>query len=157
MNDLLHFSSRRLGRIHSKKQESRPDHKPRGLWVSVGEAWAEWCLAESYCTSQLTVLNHVTLAGDAKILRLKTGYDLDRFTGEYGAPMYAGGEPYIEWSKVAEKYDGIIIAPYIWSRRHDLSWYYSWDVASGCVWNADAIASIEGIELESQVDTVNGC
>jgi hypothetical protein len=50
----------------------------------------------------------------------------------------------IEWRKVAERFDGIIIAPYIWQRRLDLesSWYYSWDCASGCIWNASAVREI---------------
>ena len=42
-------------------------------------------------------------------------------------------------------YQGIIIAPYLWTRRHHEStgWYYSWDCASGVIWDARAIAELK--------------
>ena len=41
----------------------------------------------------------------------------------------------IDWRKVAKKYDGIEINPMIYElRMMALSWYYGWDVASGCIW-----------------------
>jgi len=57
----------------------------------------------------------------------------------------------INWPAVAEKYDGIIIAPYIWQRRlsdnPDHFWYYGWDCASGCIWNTEVIEEIHTKEL----------
>ncbi|QBI98814.1 hypothetical protein SEA_BOBBY_184 [Mycobacterium phage Bobby] len=50
---------------------------------------------------------------------------------------------WIDWGKVAADYGGIIIAPYQWSRRMDPHWYYTWDCASGCIWNLEAIESLE--------------
>ena len=46
-----------------------------------------------------------------------------------------------DWAKVASHYDGIEICPYIESRRN-MTWYYGWDVASGCVWNASGIKEL---------------
>ena len=54
---------------------------------------------------------------------------------------------FIDWPKVAERYDGIIIAPYQWSRRLDgPMWYYGWDCASGCVWRARAVLELKSME-----------
>ena len=50
----------------------------------------------------------------------------------------------IDWNRVAKKYQGIIITPYIWERRltTTCTWYYGWDVASGCIWDNKAIKEI---------------
>lgn len=42
----------------------------------------------------------------------------------------------MNWTKVAEKYSGIEVCPYVNDKNipFDLSWYNNWDVASGCVW-----------------------
>lgn len=41
----------------------------------------------------------------------------------------------IDWKKVANEYDGIEINPMIYKLRlMGLSWYYTWDVAGGCIW-----------------------
>lgn len=57
-----------------------------------------------------------------------------------------------DWIDVASRYSGIEIAPYQWKRRIHPStfWYYTWDCASGCIWDLSAIKKFEvarGIEL----------
>lgn len=53
------------------------------------------------------------------------------------------GHDHINWPMVADRYQGIVIAPYLWSRRMDGGlWYYGWDCASGCIWDAAAVASV---------------
>ena len=59
----------------------------------------------------------------------------------------------IAWEKVAAKYDGLIITPYIWQRRMELNWYYTWDCASGCIWNVRAIKDIRLIETVESKET----
>jgi len=120
-------------------------YKPRGLWVSddtCEQNWRSWCEGESFGLDRLTHVHDVTIAASANILRLCCAYDIDDFTRVYrdGGETHAG----INWLKVAAKYDGIIITPYIWSRRldGDAFWYYGWDCASGCIWNSSAVAAI---------------
>lgn len=55
-----------------------------------------------------------------------------------GMPRYE----YIDWASVCRAYQGIVISPYFWSRRMGPMWYYSWDCASGVIWDADAIESV---------------
>jgi hypothetical protein len=105
----------------------------------------------------MTSPRRIHLAERANILRLGSPAALDVFTAEYGGapPIYRAldqrfGERtmMIDWRRVASVYDGIIIAPYQWSRRLDggARWYYGWDCASGCIWNATAIARVEHLE-----------
>ena len=46
--------------------------------------------------------------------------------------------------------DGIIIAPYQWYCRMTVDWYYTWDCASGCIWNLDAIESVNAVTAVTQ-------
>ncbi len=50
--------------------------------------------------------------------------------------------------QVAKLYQGIIIAPYCYSIRldNDCFWYYPWDCASGCIWDATAIAALVPVQ-----------
>jgi hypothetical protein len=55
---------------------------------------------------------------------------------------------WIAWDRLRERYQGLIVTPYIWERRltmgngPDAMWYYFWDCASGCIWDPAAIASV---------------
>jgi len=151
---LLHYSSKPIAAVRSTVQRAG-DNKPRGLWLSVeGEGdWREWCEAESYGDPSKQLCYVTTLAPRAKVLRLATPAAVLRFAKRYACDPFmgpmAGHTMYarlsIDWASVAAKYDGIIIAPYHWTLRHDrrVAWYYSWDCASGCIWNRRAVAALE--------------
>lgn len=150
---LSHFSKKPLGEIRSVEQKFEDDNyhsayeKPRGLWVSVDgeDDWASWCRSESFGIGELRYRIHV--APEPRLLILPTPFDLDLFTERYGREYRrtSYSDTYIDWPAVAADYSGIIIAPYHWSRRmaDHTRWYYGWDCASGCIWNADAIARVE--------------
>ena len=123
--------------------------KPRGLWVSVkGENdWPSWCRAEEFRLDDLAFAQEIRLALGAQIIRLKNAADIDFFTAQYGRQTRFTtflGELAIDWSAVARDYQGIIIAPYVWERRlhRSTSWYYGWDCAAACIWDAAAVAEI---------------
>lgn len=142
MNDLIHFSAQPLTSVHDCEPRRGDEyHKPNGLWVSVGEAWAEWCLSENFGLGRLRYFTPVYLAEGANILRFGSEWELRCFTNEYERKL----ESYhncIDWPRVMREHDGIIITPYLWSCRHSLNWYYGWDVASGCIWKASAISHL---------------
>ena len=148
---LIHYSPSRLKQPKAVPQPTEPFFKPRGLWLSVedGEGWWEWCDGEAWGTDRFGHEAVITLADDANVLRLCSPTDIYRFTEEYlrqpdWRPQYALTH-YIDWRAVAEKHDGIIIAPYQFvCRLNDrCGWYYAWDCSSGCIWEPRAIASIE--------------
>jgi hypothetical protein len=151
---LLHYSAAPLTQpIQSVEQETShsiisPFAKPRGLWVSVGDDWKQWCQREEYALHQLACVSHVILRDDASILRLGTSDQLDAFTARYAVQSrddWYAQEGGIAWSQVAEQYHGIVIAPYIHWRSITTLWYSGWDCASGCIWNSAAIASVTPI------------
>ena len=162
MSRLIHYSNKPLKKVWSVEQEDPTStsftRKPEGLWVSVeGEDdWHEWCTSEEFRVELLACATEVVLKPDAKILRLSTASQLDQLESEYGVPdevLKSSRISYvsIQWERVAEKYQGIIIAPYMWSCRLDMMWYYAWDCASGCIWDADAVAELRPIEQEPRI------
>ena len=147
---LLHYQATPITEpIRSAKQDAG-GMKPSGLWVSVeGEDdWPSWCKAEDFCVENLAFCHEVTLRESADILWLSDAAGVDDFGGRFGVAGPFGYGRWIEWGRVARAYSGLIIAPYVWSRRlaENANWYYGWDCASGCIWDADAIASVHVLE-----------
>lgn len=147
---LLHYSAEPLAADWTLDTEPRVQgaHKPSGFWVSVGEAWKDWCEGEGFGLDRLAHCQEIVLAEGANILRVRTAEELDAFHDRFKTPAYPDylSDHYytINWDMVADEYQGIIIAPYIWERRLDFNthWYYGWDCASGCIWDPAAIADI---------------
>lgn len=154
---LIHYSEIPLVKVYSVEQlhdasrDPYPMFKPKGLWVSVGDgedSWRAWCEGESWGVARLVHKAQITLAPDARILRLNTVQSIDEFTEQFAIsphPVLASPRGYcIDWPRVATLHQGIIIAPYQYTRRlHSrTAWYYGWDCASGCVWDANAVASL---------------
>lgn len=164
---LIHYTERRMGKLRSFSQGPRNDEermtgrmKPRGLWLSVrGEFdWAKWCHAEQFALHQFRHGMRIILKPGANVLHLKTGEEMDAFAEKYGyhpsfpvkAPMkgynvgdlYVMHSLYVDWARVAEDHQGIIISPYHWSCRmaENMFWYYGWDCASACIWDHSVIA-----------------
>lgn len=119
--------------------------KPQGLWVSVDgdDDWPSWASGEDYPIGRNR--HRVVLAADAKIMHITNRWQLLDFTEQYGILTPLSSSHLIQWSLLEfQGYEGIIIAPYQWDCRLDnrTSWYYGWDCASGCIWNAKAIESV---------------
>lgn len=116
--------------------------KPRGFWYEVDGEWRHWCEEEGFRVEQPRFLYSVDL-GDTKMLTITNVEELDALTNEYHTEIrnFGTGSKFVEeidWKRVeADGYQGIEIAPYIWERRLETfsTWYYGWDVASGCVWD----------------------
>jgi len=127
-----------------------PAIKPQGLWLSVDGPWdwKAWCECENFWLETLANRFVITLRRNARILYISTVDGLDWVneraadSGVYDINRF--GAHYIDWERVAGAYRGIIIAPYLWEARLDprYSWYYGWDCASGCIWDAKAIAAV---------------
>lgn len=141
---LEHYGPEALVFDRSRTYEQRVHFKPRGFWVSVkGEYdWPEWAESEDFGWPESFKHRYeVTVSETANILTLGTVAAIREFHEKYFLPAEFRYGNHIDWTRVAEDYDGIIIAPYQWTIRTDeeMFWYYSWDVASGCIWNLDVI------------------
>jgi hypothetical protein len=139
---LVHYSHLpfELDRSRKYMQGFRP--KPSGLWLSVEPGhptWKDWCLQRDFALECLRYSAEIILEPSAHILTIDTVEKLDEFSDEYLKSMEMPKDFYIDWRAVKDAYDGIIIAPYHWARRLELTWYYTWDCASGVIWNLSAI------------------
>lgn len=156
---LIHYSDVPVENVYSVEQSGEKydwsdGRKPAGLWVSVeGEDdWRAWCEAENFRDCSAQCATEIVLASDHRVLVIDTSAAMTAFhrtfcveRGKYGKWK----EWRIDWPRVATLHSGIVIAPYQWTHRldGDLSgWYYSWDCASGCIWDASAVARLHPIQ-----------
>ena len=113
------------------------EFKPKGLWYDCDKEWMSWISSEM--PDWVTGYNYVYTIhlNKSNILELKSEDDILNFTQEYGT----ASTNHIDWKKVSSKYAGIEICPYQWGLRmyEKTRWYYTWDVASGCIWNPSGV------------------
>lgn len=105
--------------------------KPSGFWYGFGNEWIDWVRSEMP-QWEGNYIYEVDI-GSSNVLQIKNGEELEKFHNEYVESNIS--EYNIKWPEVSKKYDGIEINPYQWEARLEYSWYYGWDIASGCVWN----------------------
>lgn len=120
--------------------------KPVGFWVTDDSDWnwKHWCEQEDFSPEAL-VCCHVVELDERRILFLRSAADLRAFTRQYQPSPDLG----INWIHVAREHSGIIITPYIWEcRLSRMDWYYTWDCASGCIWDAEAIVRVSHSDME---------
>jgi len=124
--------------------------KPNGLWYSVGSSWLEWCIANecklnSIYIHELTInedlIIKVTNEAEFDALVAKYGIDDEKYEAAIGLSLNYFRRP--NWQALTNKYAGIEIAPYLWSKRLNELWYYGWDCASGCIWDKAAIYNVQ--------------
>ena len=138
-NDRIHMS--KDGVLQKNDTTSKLDigTKPRGLWYGFGSSWIDWVDMEmpEWNYDHIFKIN----VNPNKVLQINTLYELIQFDNEFSIPH--GFYKNIDWKKVSQSYDGIEINPYQYKARMTLNWYYGWDVASGCIWNPNAIINIQ--------------
>jgi len=132
---LSHWSAKPIEQLRVVPQESVA-FKPKGLWVSVDgeDDWLSWCTGEGY--GGIHEHRYRVHADLDALLWLKTGVDVRAFKDRYAQPVPMGDG--IDWRAVARDFPGMLIAPYQWDVRLEMTWYYGWDCASGCIWNPEA-------------------
>lgn len=168
---LVHFSPEPVAAPRSTDyatQSVDPNYfKPRGLWVSDedeyenGQSWLSWSKAERFRLDHFKHAYEVTVTDEpGAILYLRSVEEIDQFTQTYGIkldyerkiddelPMFRNRFSYCDWPRLATVFKGLIITPYQWERRLDggANWYYTWDCASGCIWDATAITGWREID-----------
>ena len=160
-----HYSNRKIEKPYVAKRFTGRDHtfKPRGLWYSApcnDDGWEHWCVNESFRLKKLAYKHRLELdftnirvirnVGELDEFHMEYGHDDELGEYEHDGRVHKTWHSYIDWREVRADYHGIEIAPYQWSRRMPgldrislpervSRWYYSWDCASGCVWNRKAL------------------
>ena len=138
--DRIIVSSRDIKKIRSIPSQE-PGYKPTGLWYGIGTSWIDWLQSEEpeWMKEKLYKIEI-----NNSVMRIRTKKEFVDFSKKYGIlPSYlTTRDPKhvdIDWPAVAKTYTGIEINPYQHSMRLAYSWYYTWDVASGCIWNVSAV------------------
>lgn len=141
------FSTNTLYKRFLKSRKNQHEFKPKGLWYAIGSSWFEWCMGENF-GGLGKYIYEVELNPKANILFLTTKKEVFSFSEKYKRQdaffkrmeksLKEFASVYIDWEKVSEDYDGIEVDPYSQELRlnYNLSWYYGWDVPSGCIWKA---------------------
>lgn len=149
--DLRHYSEYSITLDYSRTYTQKLFMKPFGLWISIGAAWRKWCEDENWGLDGIIVEHKITLNQNANILHLRNFGQIIDFAQTFSKNKAVLGfknfnSMFIDWPQIALLYDGIIISPYCWTARNDphTAFYYGWDCASGCIWNLNAIKSLEG-------------
>lgn len=142
-----------LSNVSPKRQPKgdTPYEKPVGNWISIpGEDdWPSWCRSEGYnLPAALRYCHRLNLDTNA-VKVISSIAEIDAFTDEWLVTTPLGQDITffnLAWDKIAERYKGVVIAPYIWARRLSppkvSNWYYTWDCASGCIWDISCLTYI---------------
>ena len=161
---LIHYSNKPL-----KCPRDTSDHgdrgRPKGLWVSVGDDWLvdqyeRWRTdgrsGSAHYPHRFNYANEITIADASNIMVITDELEFRAFNDEYSElrPEFGPQAHIIRWRDIRRHYEGIIIAPYIENMavRTDARgnpsaipesiWYYTWVVASGCLWDVSVIENI---------------
>jgi len=121
-------------------------HKPKGLWYSCNEEWKEWCRWDAPHWYEAYNFKYDIEVDLSKMLVIRNEQDFRNFEQNYAAdinPRRPGRIKAINWEAVSEDYSGIEICPYLGQfRMSNSKWYYTWDIASGCVWDSSAFIAV---------------
>ncbi|MDR4305883.1 hypothetical protein IHQ68_04485 [Chelatococcus sambhunathii] len=136
-------------------EQGEPDRffKPNGLWISDESdyGWSHWTAdvgfyrrhgrpRHSYSVRIKPGSDVLWIKDQAQLVRFEQ--EFDRYFGTLDGFRYR-----IDWARVAERFQGILITPHLWECRWGSSlWYSAWNCASGCIWDPEAIAEITKIE-----------
>lgn len=146
MIPLYHYTADPFLFDGERRYEQEKGAKPIGFWLSAEDdsvSWKDYCKGEDFRTETLRYQTSIKLLSNANVLHIATVLELEAFNRRFSYSRRSSN--YIDWPAVASFYDGIIIAPYQWPKRLDNScfWYYTWDCASGCIWDLAAIERYE--------------
>ena len=126
--------------------EQRVGPKPEGLWYSCGSAWDDWCRSEAPERIRRSPYLYRIEVNLSRMLVIRNPKEFKEFDSKY--KVYDRGMYDIDWSAVAQDWDGIEICPHMYnlSRRREHNWYEGWDVASGCIWGSGAFKSVDFLD-----------
>ncbi len=129
-------------------QEDKLSVKPKGVWYACGNEWLE-LVKKQVVKREINYLYEIELNYE-KTLKIGNQEEFIAFEDKYGKKKDPNSDDiYINWGKVRLEYGGIEICPHQKELSYDHWWYYSWDIASGCIWRPSAIQK-DGVSLLAQ-------
>ena len=142
--------------------------KPKGLWFSQGDEWLQHMKKTNFRINTYNYLYELELDLNKCIL-ITNLIDLYTFTRKFCVqPSTTSKTPQdfclnIDWNKVVRltKKSGIVIYPnlkkVIMKYKNNnieyfntMEWYVTWDIASGAIWNKNAVKHIQLVYQKEQ-------
>ena len=144
--ELVHYSEKKFTLDIITDYPQTRDMKPNGFWLSIENKekefydWSDWCKSEEFHLEGLKYRYSIEINDNAKVLELITNEDVVKFHKEYAVSCYR-----VEWDRITKLYQAIFIYPYKWDLRLDgeISWYYTWDCSSACIWDLSIVNKIK--------------
>lgn len=137
----IHMSKDPIYKLEKRQYIQKSWDKPDGFWYGFGNEWIDW--AETTGPEYKGEYVYEVDINGSNMLQIKNHSEIIEFTQKYkSSKQIAPGITFsIDWPRTELKYDGIEINPYIGKARTDEKtlWYYTWDIASGCIWNLDKV------------------
>lgn len=130
-----------------KVPPSKITTKPIGLWYGFGTSWIDFVRSEM--PQRETDHVYKIEIDTSNVLVIKDDNSFLEFSDKYKDPEFEkkwsyGRNSNIDWPRVAKEYKGIefpvYFSKYRMADKHD--WYYTWDVASGCIWDLSAVKKV---------------
>lgn len=138
-------------------RERRLD-KPPGLWYDVDGDWKRYCFNDYW--NQEGFEHRYELILDLKQIMIVDSPEMfelfcDSYhpvKPEFRSALHPRWGEEISWTQLMKECAGVEIAPYFWKFRNDpkCNWYYTWDCASGCIWDYAAILDVHEIPAGEQ-------
>ncbi len=164
MTPYLHYSATAIPVLKDRLEQPIKAHKPNGLWLSEGTAWKEWCAEQGFSTCDMrTCKTYGACINEVNLYVIDTFEKLWEFSNEYYVPpAYTGWIDWhgINWARVAQKYDGIVIRNYkpLWNQcfyawqdggwyynptqvREKTTWFRTLDIDCACIWRTKAVTT----------------
>jgi len=132
-----------------KVPPSKITTKPIGLWYGFGTSWIDFVRSQMPQREMYTEHVFKIEIDTSNILIIKDDESFLDFSDKYKDPEFEKKWPdvrndAIDWPKVSREYKGIEFPVYFhkYRRTREHGWYYTWDVASGCIWDLSAVKKV---------------
>lgn len=146
MSKLLHYCENKfiLSPFPPIKEEYKMSLKPRGLYLSVDDAWMKWCTEEDFFHRLYQWVYEFEINVNANILKIQTLKELKEFDTKYKkviSPKFY----MIDWELVKEQYSGIAFLNYQKIKRElirnffQFTWYFGLDVDCYVIWDHEIL------------------
>ena len=115
--------------------------KPIGLWYAFGKEWLKYL--NTVLKEPAGKFIYKFDIDKCKMVYLNSEYRIHTFTQKYGVKeeseesrKYGTVEDMIDWSKVANDYEGVEFDPYFKDLEKVYQWYETVSIPSGCIWDS---------------------
>jgi hypothetical protein len=138
--------------VYDSNKHLSNSFKPNGLWFAHGDEWLQYIKKTNFFMTRYNYLYEIEVFLE-RIIYITNLKELYEFSKQYCSGNNNDTCMTIDWNKVLNttKKMGIFITPNLKSilrkyKEHDdytnfqqMEWYLTWDIASGVVWNKNAI------------------